>query len=73
MSSKPADAVEDLNFKYQFARNYAYAGMLEKSITTLDLLLSGISTVTVKWVELDPAFNGIRHEPEFTKLMERHR
>ena len=73
MSSKPADAVEDLKFKYEFARNYAYAGMHEECITTLDLLLSGLSPVTVRWVELDPAFNGIRHELEFTRMLERHR
>jgi len=73
MSSKPADAVEDMNFKYRFAQSYAHAGMLPESVATLDPLLSGISAISVPWLELDPAFNGIRNEPEFIALLERHR
>ena len=73
MTTKPADAVEDFNTRYRIAKNYAYAGMPAESITTLDALLSGIGPISVPWVELDPAFNGIRNQPEFIALLEKHR
>jgi len=73
MSSKPADAVEDMNFKFRIAQSYAHAGMLDQSISTLESLLSGISAISVPWLELDPAFNDIRNEPEFIALLDRHR
>ena len=47
--------------------------MPEESIATLDTLLSGISAISVPWVEHDPAFNGIRNTPEFIALLEKHR
>jgi len=73
LSLKPADAIEDINIKYRFAQSYAYAGMLDESITALDALLSGYGLFSVPWLELDPAFNGIRNTPEFTALLERYR
>jgi len=73
LTSKPADAVEDFNFKYMFAQSYASAGMPDKSIATLETLLSGISGISVPYLELDPAFNSIRNTPEFITLLEQHR
>ena len=73
LTSKPADAVEDFNFKYMFAQSYASAGMPDKSIATLGALLSGISGISVPYLELDPAFNSIRNTPEFITLLEQHR
>jgi tetratricopeptide (TPR) repeat protein len=73
LTTKPADAVEDFNIRYRIAKNYAYAGMPGESIATLDALLSSISAISVPWVELDPAFNSIRNEPDFIALLERHR
>ena len=73
INSKPVDAVEDFNIRYRFAQSYAIAGMPEESITTLDALLSGISAISVPWVEHDPAFNSIRNTPEFIALLEKHR
>ena len=73
LTSKPADAVEDFNFKYMFAQSYASAGMPDKSIATLETLLSGISGISVPYLELDPAFNSIRNTPEFITLLEKHR
>jgi TolB-like protein len=73
LTTKPADAVEDFNIKYRIAQNYAYAGMLGESIKTLDALFSDIGPISVPWVELDPAFNDIRNEPEFISMLERHR
>jgi len=73
LSTKPADAIEDFNTRYRIAKCYAYAGMPGESIATLDALLSGISGISVPYVELDPAFNSIRNEPGFIALLERHR
>jgi TolB-like protein len=73
LTTKPADAVEDFNIRYRIAQNYAYAGMYAESIATLDALLSGISSISVPYVELDPAFNSIRNEPGFIALLEKHR
>jgi TolB-like protein/Flp pilus assembly protein TadD len=73
MALKPVDAVEDFNIRYRFAQSYAYAGMLNECIATLDTLLSGISAISVPWVEHDPAFNSIRNTPEFIALLEKHR
>jgi TolB-like protein len=73
LSTKPADAVEDFNIKYRIAKSYAYAGMPGESIATLDALLSGISSISVPYVELDPAFDSIRNEPGFIALLEKHR
>ncbi len=73
LALKPADAVEDFNIRFRFAQSYAIAGMLGECIATLDTLLSGTSSVSVPWLEHDPAFNGIRSEGEFIALLERHR
>jgi tetratricopeptide (TPR) repeat protein len=73
MNLKPADAVEDFNIRYRFAQSYAYAGMPNECIAALDTLLSGISAISVPWVEHDPAFNSIRNTPEFIALLEKHR
>ena len=62
-----------MRFKYLFAQSYATAGMVDESIATLELLFSGPSTHSIPWVELDPAFDGIRNEPDFIALLERHR
>ena len=73
LTTKPADAVEDFNTRYRIAQNYAYAGMPAECIATLDALLSGISSISAPYLELAPAFNGIRNEPEFIALLEKHR
>ena len=73
LTTKPTDAVEDFNIRYRIAQSYAYANMPGESIATLDALLSGISAVSVPWVELDPAFNSIRNKLDFIALLERHR
>jgi hypothetical protein len=59
--------------KYRFAQSYAYAGMPDEAIATLAGLLSGYSNISVHWLELDPAFNGMRNQPEFIALLEQHR
>jgi TolB-like protein/Tfp pilus assembly protein PilF len=73
LSSKPADAVDDLLDGYRLTQSFALAGMTEECVANLDRFLSGISGTSINWVELDPYFNRIREEPEFIAMMERHR
>lgn len=72
-SSRPADAVEDLLDGYRMTQGLALAGMTEECVANLDRFLSGISSTSISWVELDPYFIHIREEPEFIAMMERHR
>lgn len=73
VATRPSDAVEELRFTYWFAQDYARADMPDECIEILDSLLSGYSTTSVPRLELDPAFNGIRDNPAFIALLERHR
>jgi Tfp pilus assembly protein PilF len=73
ISSSPADAILEFYNQYEHARIYAIAGMTSDSIASLEPLFSPPSGISVPWVELDPVFNGIREEPEFMAMMERHR
>jgi TolB-like protein len=73
ISSKPADFILEFSNQYEHARIYAIAGMTSDSIASLEPLFSSPSEISVPWVELDPVFNGIREEPEFIAMMERHR
>jgi len=71
--SQPVDAVEHFASLYDHARLFAMAGMTQDAIEVLEPLLSPPSQTTNIFVELDPAFDGIREEPEFIAMMERHR
>ena len=73
LTTKPVDALEDFLIKYRIAQSYGHAGMPDESIATIEALFSGVSPVSVPWLELDPAFNSIRDNPEFIALLERHR
>jgi len=72
-TTKPTDAVEDIISAYRLTQSYALAGMTDECVEALERLLSGISTISITWLELDPYFNGIRSEPAFIALLERHR
>jgi len=73
VATRPPDAVEELRFKYWFAQSYARTDMPDECISTLDSLLSGPATISVPWLDLDPAFNSVRNNPEFIAMLERHR
>ncbi len=73
ISTQPNDAVEEIRLQHWFAQSYARAGMPDESIAILDSLLSGPATISVPWLELDPAFNGMRDNPGFMAMLERHR
>ncbi len=73
LSAKPADAVRDLIDNYSLARSYALAGMTDECVEILDKLLTAPSPTSVTWIELDPYFDGIREEPKFIAMLERHK
>jgi len=71
--TRPEDAVEEMRFSYQFARVYAMAGMAKKAVEQLEPGFEPPSETSVHRIDLDPAFDGIRDNPEFIAMMERHR
>jgi len=73
MAARPADRLEEAYTNYQFARIYAMAGLAADVIELLEPLLSPPSTTSTHRIELDPAFDAVRAEPEFIAMMERHR
>ena len=73
MASRPEDKVEKIRFKLDFARIYAMAGMTAEAMEMLEPLFSPPSSTSVYTVDLDPAFDGIREDPEFIAMMKRHR
>lgn len=73
MASKPRDKVHEMRFKLEYARIYAITGLAAEAIEMLEPLFSPPSETSVYTVDLDPAFDGIRENPEFIAMMERHR
>ena len=73
MASRPEDKVEEFRFKLDYARIYGIAGMTAEAVEMLEPLFSPPSETSVYTVDLDPAFDSIRDDPEFEALMERHR
>ena len=73
MASRPDDKVEEVSFKLDYARIYAMAGMTAEAMEMLEPMFSPPSTTSVFTVDLDPAFDGIREDPEFIAMMKRHR
>ncbi len=73
MASRPEDKVEEVGFKLDIARIFAIAGMTAETIELLDPLFMPPSETSVFTIGLDPSFDGIRGDPEFVAMMERHR
>ena len=70
---KPVDAVTDMQIRYQLARSLAIAGEIRGSAKMLDSLIPPPTTISVRFIELDPAFDGIRDDPAFVEMLDRHR
>ncbi len=70
---KPVDAVTDMQIRYQLARSLAIAGEIGRSTGMLDSLIPPPTTISVRFVELDPAFDGVRDDPAFVEMLDRHR
>jgi len=73
MASLPEDKLEEFGFQLDFARIFAMAGMTAETIELLEPLFTPPSETSVYTINLDPAFDGIRGDPEFVAMMERHR
>ena len=73
MSSAPADAVEAFHDKYKYAQIFAIAGMVSDAIEQLEPLWSPPSNVSAHIADIDPAFDGVRNDPDFAAMVEKHR
>jgi TolB-like protein len=69
---RPKDAVTEITDNYQHARIYAIAGLVDEAIESLEPQLSPPSFTTVPYVNLDPAFDGIRNTKQFQAMLARH-
>lgn len=69
----PADGVESMTDRYNMACAMVLVGARDRALELLEPLLLGPSTVSVRYVELDPHWDGLREDPEFTALLERYR
>jgi TolB-like protein len=71
--SNPKDAVLEIRFNIEYAHIYAIAGMLPETIEILEQVLAPPGEYSVFMVDLDPAFDKIRNEPEFVAMLEQYR
>ena len=69
----PADAVSNMQIRYQLVRGLAIAGEKKRSIEMLDSLIPPPTVISVRYVEIDPAFDGIRDDQAFIAMLDRHR
>jgi hypothetical protein len=72
-STAPEDELAAFELELNYAQIYAIAGMVKEAIEAIEPILQPPSDTSVKRVELDPAFDAIRDDPEFMAMMERNR
>ena len=73
ISSVPPDDLAAFETSFKHAQIFAIAGMASEAIEMLEPLFQPPSAVSVYWLDLDPAFDGIRDDPEFMAMMESNR
>jgi len=73
VSSAPADSVSEFQRKLYHAQIFGMAGMAPEAAEILEALLQPPSNVSVYRIDLDPAFDEIRDDPDFVAMMERNR
>jgi len=71
--SKPTDDVAAIQFDLNYAQIFGIAGMAPEAIKIIESILQPPSSTSVFTVDLDPAFDAIRNNPEFVSMMERYR
>ncbi len=71
--SRPADKVQYFRAQLEFARIFAMAGLVHNCVEILEPLFSPPGETSVFTIDLDPAFDKVREDPQFMALMERHR
>jgi TolB-like protein/Tfp pilus assembly protein PilF len=72
-SVEPFDALVVMENRYNMARALALVGEKERALKLLEPLLPGPSSVSVRYVELDPHWDGLRDDPDFIALLNRYR
>jgi len=72
-SSAPEDHLAEFQTRYTYAQIFAIAGMTGDAIKVLESLMSPPSDTSVYRIDLDPAFDGIRDNPEFVAMMDSDR
>ena len=72
-STAPEDELAAFELELNYAQIYAIAGMVKEAIEAIEPILQPPSDTSVKRIELDPAFDAIRDDPEFMAMMERNR
>ena len=73
MLTEPKDDLAAFEIRLVYAQIFGIAGMAPEAIEMLEPILLPPSNTSVHTVDLDPAFDGIRNDPEFLALMERNR
>jgi tetratricopeptide (TPR) repeat protein len=73
MSSRPMDELAAFQFKLKYAQTYAIGGLAAEAIEILESILLPPSNTSVYTIDLDPAFDGIRENPQFVAMMARYR
>jgi adenylate cyclase len=58
---------------YDMACALALVGEKDRALQLLEPLLPGPSSVSVRYVELDPHWDGLRDDPDFIALLDRYR
>jgi TolB-like protein len=71
-ATQPTDAVEEAVIRWSLIEAQAVAGLEEETLAMLDEHLSSPSYETVEIARIEPAFDGLRGNPAFQALLERH-
>jgi hypothetical protein len=73
MSSAPTDELAAFQNQYIYAQIFGMAGMVSDVIETLDSIWLPPSDTSAEKVNVDPAFDGIRNDPDFVAMLEEHK
>ena len=73
ISSRPEDSVKAFELNLDYAEIFAIAGLVHEATEVTEALLRPPSSTSIYMIDLNPAFDGIRENPEFAAMMERHR
>ena len=73
ITTSPRDELAAFRINYWCAQTYAIAGMGAETIDLLSPLFAPPSDTSVFTVDMDPAFDAIRDDPDFVAMLDRHR
>jgi len=73
ISSAPDDQLAEFQTRFTYAQIFALAGMAAEAVEVLESLLPPPSDTSVFRINLDPAFDRIRDDPDFVAMLEQNR